>query len=191
MRWADTRRTSNRDGVLEEAFDAAFRALDPGHARRTPLEWEWRTERVPGSAPFVTLRDEAGEVLAHYGALGQSVRVHGQLLRAGQAVDTFAGAQLAPRARAAAFQAACEAFMEEHCGVGEEHDLRPTTEHRIRRPLRVLLRVPRAPGLAPGARGPGLQRPAGVPPADAPGCGGRNGPLGPRPRPRRALAGGS
>ena len=118
MRWADTRRTSTRDGVLEEAFDAAFRALDPGHERRTPEEWEWRTERAPGGAPFVTLRDDAGAVLAHYGALGQAVRVHGQLLRAGQAVDTFAGAQLAPRARAAAFQAACEAFMEEHCGVG-------------------------------------------------------------------------
>lgn len=119
MRWADTRRTSTRDGVLEEAFDAAFRALDPGHVRRTPEEWAWRTERVPSGAPFVTLRDEAGAVLAHYGALGQGVRVHGQVLRAGQAVDTFAGAQLAPRARAAAFQSACEAFMEEHCGVGE------------------------------------------------------------------------
>ena len=42
----------------------------------------------------------------------------GQRLLAGQAVDTFAAAELPRRRRAAVFQEACEAFIEDHCGVG-------------------------------------------------------------------------
>lgn len=118
MPGAGLQRTRSRDGALEEAFDAAFRALDPGHARRSAATWSWRTEQVPSGAPFVTLRSQEGAVLAHYGALAQGLLVDGQRLLAGQAVDTFAAAELPRRRRAAVFQEACEAFIEDHCGVG-------------------------------------------------------------------------
>ena len=106
MPGAGLRRTRSRDAALEEAFDAAFRALDPGHARRSPATWSWRTEQVPSGAPFVTLRSQEGAVLAHYGALAQGLLVDGQRLLAGQAVDTFAAAELPRRRRAVAFQEA-------------------------------------------------------------------------------------
>lgn len=115
MPGAGLQRTRSRDETLEEAFDAAFRALDPGHVRRPAEIWAWRTDQVPDGAPFVTLRSQEGAVLAHYGALAQGLLVDDQRLLAGQAVDTFAAAGLPRRRRAAVFQAACEAFIEERC----------------------------------------------------------------------------
>lgn len=108
-------RTHHLDPALREAFDAAFSAQDPGHQARSEAVWAWRTREVPAGAPFVTLRDGAGVVLAHYGALAQQVLFQGTTLRAAQAVDTFAASHLPPLRRARAFRAACQAFIEENC----------------------------------------------------------------------------
>lgn len=101
--------------ALTEAFDEAFRAMDPGFRERSQEDWAWRTGAVPMGAPAETLMDGNGEVEAHYACLGSAVWWQGEQLPVAQVVDTFAATDLSLPRKVRAFTRACEGFVRRNC----------------------------------------------------------------------------
>ena len=123
-------------GGLREAFDEAFRAIDPDAVARSSEQWSQRYGANPLGAPAVVAvtcgapervesnsallgepqSTEPPQVLAHWGALGIPARAEGEGLILGHIVDTFASNGLGRALRARAFEAVCHSFIDRYCG---------------------------------------------------------------------------